>query len=235
VKRIGLKPPRVPGVWYLSDLLPDPSRPALKDMAQRNIYLQGQLSGTHTTLAVSDAVALETDGVSQRLRSAQVGTVSGGTVTVQVQVNGVDAFDDASRPVSGAAPQDVTNMYIFPPGTAVTTIVEATTGVPTGEASVVIDTEPHVLLGKFQPVKLEGKDRLFPSRRKAAEVLNTNAVPAGAEQASRLYAYSYGGTSPLTASSSSIARGSEGGSAGGTSVRDATTPRPRPIRPPRLG
>lgn len=233
MKRIGLKPPRVPGIWSLSDLLPDPARPAMRDVAQRNIYLQGALASTHTSLAVSDTVSAETDGMPQRLRTVQVSGVAGGTVTVQVQVNGVDAFDDASRPVSGAAAAEVSNIYIFPAGTSVKTVIESTTGAPTGEAEVDIQAEPYVLLGRFQPVELQGKDRLFPSRRKAARVINTNAVPTGAEQASRLYAYSYGGTSPLMASSSNVSRGRETGTAAGTSVRDATTPRPRPIRPPR--
>lgn len=236
MKRIGMKPPRIPGIWNLSDLLPDSTRPAMRDISQRNIYLQGQLEGAHTSLAVSDEADLATDGLPQRLRSVQVSGVSGGTVTVQVKVNGVDAFPDAVRPVSGVGTQDVPAPYIFMAGTEVTSVIEATTGAPTGTAHVAVDTEPYVLLGRFKPVELQGKDRMFPSRRRAAEVLNTNAVPAGAEQTSRLNAYTYGGTSPLTPSSSTIARGSEGGTAAGTSVRDATTPRPRlPVRPPRPG
>jgi len=231
MKRIlpGTKPPQVPGVYRLSDLLPDERRPSIRDSAQRNLYLKGSLISNHTTLAVSNEAQADVDGMPQRLRSVEVQGVSGGTVTVQVKVNGVDAFDDAVRPVSDAGPSDVSSVYVFPAGTEVKSVIEATSGTPTGQANVLIDTEPFVLLGKFQPVVLQGADRLFPSRRRTADILNTVAEPAGLEQASRLFAYSFGGTSPLTAESSSVASGAGGT---GTSVRDVPDPRPRPSTSP---
>lgn len=207
----GTKPPKVPGIFNLSDILPDPRRPAIRDVAQRNIYLHGALVSNHTTLSVSDEQAAETDGLPQRLRSVEVQGVSGGTVTVQVTVAGRDAFDDAVRPVSDAGPSEVTDIYVFPPGQEVHSIIEATSGTPTGTANVLIETEPYVLLGRFQPIELQGKDRLFPSRRRTARYLNTNTAPPGAEQVSRLYAYSFGGVSPLLAESSTLYRPILGG------------------------
>lgn len=185
----GVKPPRIPGVWHLSDLLPDPARPALADVRDRNLFLSGELESTHTTLAVSDEATAETDGMPQRLRSVEVGAVAGGTVTVQVQVNGVDAFDDASRPVSGAGPSDVSSPYVFPAGTSVVSVIEATTGVPTGEANVVIETEPYILRPRRQPVELRGKDRLRVSKRKAARAANIQDAPTERQRQDRQTPY----------------------------------------------
>ena len=197
-----MKPPRVPGLFNLSDLLADELRPKLLDTAQRNVFLHGALESEHTTLAVADEARAETDGMPQRIRSVEVAGVSGGTVTVQVTVNGRDIFDDTVRPVSDAGPAEATDIYVFPAGSDVKTIIEATSGTPTGTASVVITTEPYILLGKFQPVVLRGKARMFSSRRREARILNTVSAPSGTEMVSRLYAYSLGGQSGLVAESS---------------------------------
>lgn len=220
-----VKPPAVPGIYELSSLLPDPNRPAPRDVAQRNLYLAGELESEHTTLSVSDTSYADVDGLPQRIRSLEVSAVSGGTVTVQCYVDGVPLYSDAERPVSGGGTTPVPAPFIFPAGAEVKTVIEDTTGTPTGTASVPMSTEPYILLGRYQPVDLHGAERLKVSARQQATALNTAGVPAGAERASRLYAYSFGGTSPLTASSTNVSTSPRRS----REIPDVTVPRPRPI------
>jgi len=169
----GTKQPRIPRLWHLSEYLPDARYASLPDVAARWRYSSASLQSTHTTLAVNDEANAETDGQTQRIRSMQVGAVAGGTVTVQLQVNGRDIFDDAERPVSGGAEKEATAIYEFPPGTPVVTVIETTSGVPTGEADTIISTELFTLLPQIPTVVLRGKDRLRVSRRREAERANT--------------------------------------------------------------
>jgi hypothetical protein len=124
----------------------------------------------HTTLAVNETLTFTTTELL-RIRGAQVQTVSGGTITVQVQANGRDLFDDTVRPISGAAPQEVTHLYTIPAGSAVSTIVEATSGVPTGTANIIVNVEPFEVLPK-PAIALIGRDRLRLSRRIEAQQID---------------------------------------------------------------
>src|SRR3989304_1193517 len=169
----GTKQPRIPRLWHLSEYLPDARYPSIPDVNSRWRYSSASLQSTHTTLAVNDEANAETDGQTQRIRSMQVGAAAGGTVTVQLQVNGRDIFDDAERPGSGGAEKEATAIYEFPPGTPVVTAIEATSGVPTGEADTIISTELFTLLPQIPTVVLRGKDRLRVSRRRGAERANT--------------------------------------------------------------
>src|SRR3990167_6229840 len=139
----GTKQPRIPRLWHLSEYLPDARYASLPDVAARWRYSSASLQSTHTTLAVND------------------------------EVNGRDIFDDAERPVSGGAEKEATAIYEFPPGTPVVTVIEATSGVPTGEAHTIISTELFTLLPQIPTVVLRGKDRLRVSRRREAERANT--------------------------------------------------------------
>lgn len=158
----------------LSDHFPDPRFPAAADIRNRWRYTRSSAGTSHSTLAVGNE---QTTRVREplRIRQMKVGEVSGGTVTVQVKANGRDIFPDGNRPVSGGRPTKPhrKGSYIIPAGSILTTIIEATSGVPAGTAAVVIDTEPFTLLPKNAPVKLKGKDRLRPSRRQEAAFLNT--------------------------------------------------------------
>ena len=164
----------------LSDLLPDSRFPAITDVLARYRFFKSSLLTTHTTLAVNETVSRITEE-AQRLVRVQVGAVSGGTVTVQVQVDGRDMFTDAVRPVSGGAVQDATATHVFPAGALVSTIIEATSGAPTGSTGVIIETEPFELIPRAEPVKLEGPDRLKPSARRQARVASAGvkAEPRG--------------------------------------------------------
>jgi len=153
------------------DLRPDRRRPVLADVAARQQFYSGAITTTHTTLAVNETITAFTDEL-QRFRGVQVGAVAGGTVTVQVQAEGRDLFDDTTRPVSGGEVQRPTEPYLIPAGTPITTIIEATSGVPTGTAGVVIETEPFVVHPRPAWVELRGKDRMFASRRRQAEAAN---------------------------------------------------------------
>lgn len=172
----------------LQDYLPDPRLPALADVRERNLFLRGDASTQLTTITVGGtATTLTSEPL--RIRSAQVQTVSGGTITVQVQLDGRDIFDDTVRPVSGSVARDPTNSYIVPAGTVITTTVEADSGVPAGTANVVIETEPYILVPRTPEIKLKGKDRLRVSKRRQAEAfaqrgsLRTAAVAARREGA----------------------------------------------------
>lgn len=162
----------------LQDHLPDPRRPALPDLRERNQFFRAELSASHSTLTVGNTQT-QTTTEQQRIRSVQVGAVSGGTVTVQVQVDGRDMFLDGHRPVSGSGPSDSSDVYVFPAGSVVSTIIEASSGVPTGTAQVAIETEPYVLLPWSDTVQLHGKLRI--SRRRVADDLNAGLVFRGAE------------------------------------------------------
>jgi hypothetical protein len=224
----GVKGPRIVGLYEVSQLLPDETRPVLKDTRQRNLYLQAALWSTHDNLAVSDTEHAEGDGHPERIRAVQVSGVAGGTVTVQVQVEGADVFLDAERPVSGGEPEEASAPWIFTAGTPVTTIIEATSGTPTGEAHVDIATESYVLLSRFVPVQLRGRERLRTSKRKAAKALNIERTPPGAQAAARLFGYSASGTTgiiPLPGDT----RPADGGTvytttASGSSIRRIHTP-----------
>ena len=154
----------------LSDHLPDPRYAAIPDMRARQSYSGGSLSATPAVAVASTDTTLATELL--RIRSVQVGAVAGGTVTVQLQADGRDLFDDAERPVSGAAPKDVSAIYNIPAGTPVTAIVEADSGVPTGTANVAITTEPYRLLPQLETVALRRGDRLRVSRRNEADLAN---------------------------------------------------------------
>ena len=91
---------------------------------------------------------------------------------MQVQGDGRDLFDDTQRPVSGAAPKEATDLYIIPAGTPITTVVEADSGLPTGTANVVLETEPYRLFPQLETVVLHGRNRLRVSERRAAELAN---------------------------------------------------------------
>ncbi len=153
------------------DLRADRARPVLADVAARNRFYPGAITTTHTALAVSDTQTTLGEEL-QRIRSVQVGAVAGGTVTVQVQAEGRDLFDDTLRPVSGGAVQEPSEPYLIPAGTPITTIIEATSGAPTGTVGVVIETETLEVSPRPVRVELRGKDRMFPSRRREADALN---------------------------------------------------------------
>ena len=159
----------------LSDHLADQRRAAIPDLRTRNLFFQGNLETQHTTLAVNNTVTKTIDDL-MRIRSVQVGTVTGGTVTIQVQVDGRDLFDDTVRPVSGGAVREPTNVYTFPAGSAVSTIIEATSGAPSGNANVVIETEPYRLAPRLPEVFPSGGDRLPPSKRGRAGLLNADGA-----------------------------------------------------------
>lgn len=139
--------------------------------AGRPVHFYTTESTQHTALAVGDT---KTQLASEllRIRGAQAGTVAGGTVTFQVQADGRDLFSDALRPVSGGAFQEATDLYTIPPGTVIGTVIEATTGTPTGNANIVIDMEPYVRPPVVKVIVLRGKDRMFMSRRLDAEAAN---------------------------------------------------------------
>lgn len=162
--------PKLP-VIPLAQHFPDPRYPTLPDITARNRFFQSALSLQHTTLSVNDTQT-QTATELQRVKLVQVGTVSGGTVTVQLQVEGRDLFDDTVRPVSGAAVREPTNVYTFPAGSVLSTIIEATSGSPTGTANVVIETEPYILSPQLETVKLKGKARLRVSKRREAVLAN---------------------------------------------------------------
>ena len=87
----------------LSAHLSDPRYAAIPDMQRRNLFSGGSMVNALAAVAVSTTTTTYTTE-PLRVRSAQVSTVAGGTVTVQVQADGRDLFDDTQRPVSGAAP-----------------------------------------------------------------------------------------------------------------------------------
>lgn len=155
----------------LSDHMPDRRRGSIPDLLARHRYWQDSMSSQHTTLTVGNTVTQTTDE-QLRIKNVQVGTVTGGTVTVQVQVEGRDIFTDASRPVSGGAVMEPTDIYTFPAGTPIATIIEASSGVPAGAANIVIATEPFELLPRSDLVELQGKDRLKMSSRRLAQQAN---------------------------------------------------------------
>lgn len=166
----------------MKDYLPDPRRPSLQDIRERYLYLRGNINSQHTSLSVSDTVEATKTTELQRVRSVEVGEVSGGTVTVQVYVDGRPVFLDAERPVSGGGSMAPSNRYYnFPAGSVVKTVIEATSGVPAGSANVVIDTEPFVLVPIVEDVKLKGRQRLKHSER--VRVRYENEVGTGAPQA----------------------------------------------------
>ena len=167
-----VRPPAIWGVWNLSELSPDRRFAPVSDHLARNQYVQGGLQTSHTTLTVGDEQAEQFSGL-QRVRSVQVGPVSGGTVTVQVQVEGRDIFDDASRPVSGGAVQEPTDVYLMPAGTPVVSIIEADSGTPASDANVVLEIESYVLAPKIPHMVLHGKDRYRISRRRSVEIINS--------------------------------------------------------------
>ncbi len=142
--------------------------------AGRPVHFYTAESTQHTALAVGDT---KTQLASEllRIRGAQAGTVAGGTVTFQVQADGRDLFNDALRPVSGGSFQEVSDIYTIPPGTVIGTVIEATTGTPTGNANVIIDMEPYTRPPVPRFIVLRGKDRLFMSRRLEAEAANRGA------------------------------------------------------------
>ena len=158
-----------------SDHLADQHRAAIPDLRTRNLFFQDSMATQHTTLAVSNTITKTVDEF-MRIRSVRVGTVTGGTVTIQVQVDGRDLFDDTLRPVSGGAVREPTNVYTFPAGSAVSTIIEATSGVPSGNANVVIEIEPYRLAPQLPTVAPSGGDRLPPSRRERADLLNATGA-----------------------------------------------------------
>ena len=155
----------------LSDHLQDARRPAIPDLRTRNLFFRDTVTTIHTSVAVNSTQTLIADE-TQRIRSVRVGTVTGGTVTVQMQVDGRDLFDDTVRPVSGGAVREPTNLYLFPAGSAIQTIIEATSGVPVAPANVVIETEPYYLAPQLPEVTPTGGDRLPPSWRERRDLLN---------------------------------------------------------------
>ena len=160
------------GNLSLSDHLPDPRYAAIPDMRRRNVFSGGSMVNALAAVAVSTTTTTYTTE-PLRVRSAQVGAVTGGTITVQVQADGRDLFDDTQRPASGAAPKEATDLYIIPAGTPITTTIEADSGIPTGTANVVLETEPFRLLPQLETVVLRRGDRLHVSRRNEAEIANS--------------------------------------------------------------
>jgi hypothetical protein len=143
----------------------------------RNLYTATSLSTGLGDVAVStEATTVTTEPT--RIRSAQVQGVSGGTVTVQVYADGRPLFDDTQRPVSGGAPMEATDLYTVPAGTVVTTVIEADSGTPTGTPSVLIEAEAYTLVPRSDRVELRGKDRLRPSRRRRAAMVNEGLTPS---------------------------------------------------------
>jgi hypothetical protein len=104
--------------------------------------------------------------------------VTGGTVTVQVYVDGRPLYDDTQRPVSDSGWKEATDLYIVPAGSVVTTTIEATSGTPAGTANVSIDTEPYTLVPRSATVELHGRDRLRVSNRRAAAAVNAGMAPS---------------------------------------------------------
>ncbi len=151
---------------------PDPRRPRLEDMRARYQFFKGSESTSHSTLTVGNEQSTLISA-PLRIRQAQVEGVTGGTVTVQVTVDGRDLFSDAHRPVSDSGGKEVSDLYVIPAGSVVKTIIEASSGVPAGTANVLIDTEPFELVEPIPDVKLTGRDRLFSSRRRLAEAIDT--------------------------------------------------------------
>lgn len=158
----------------LADLFPDPARPRIPDALARNLYFQSTFETEHTALTVGNTVTKTTDEL-QRIKSVQVGSVSGGTVTVQVQVDGRDVFDDTVRPISGGAVREPTDVYTFPAGSVISTIIEADSGTPAGTANIVIETEPYQLLPRSSVEELRGKDRLLNHKRREHELAMAGA------------------------------------------------------------
>jgi len=171
-------------VSKLSDYLPDPRRPALPDILNRNLFFQAVETTTHSTLAIGNEQEELTHEL-QRIKRVRVGDVTGGTVTIQVQVDGRDMFLDANRPVSGLEEREPDARYTFPAGSVLKTIYEAETGVPASDVRVVIELEPFVLVPPLPEVKVEGKDRLFPSRRRAAQQINDEGSGRGGSAVNR--------------------------------------------------
>lgn len=153
------------------DLSPDPTRPGPADILARNLYFKDSLTATHTTLAVSNTLSQSVDS-AMRINRVYVGTVSGGTVTIQIQVNGRDIFDDTLRPVSGGESRWPTDKYIITPGSLISSIIEATSGVPTGNANVVIKVSPFTLLPRTAQRQPRGPERLRLSKRTDYAVSN---------------------------------------------------------------
>lgn len=182
--------PRLGGPWHTGDYLPDPARPAIADTGDRNVRFLSEAATEHTSLVVSDTQSLEFDEPTL-IRTVTVGPTSGGTVTVQVQVDGRDIFDDTARPTSGTAVEP-TDSYLAPARTPVSTIIEATSGTPTGSTGVVLDTEGAVLLERHAPVVLEGADRLHIGQRLAALTANDP------DQLVKAYRYTPLGSGDLT-------------------------------------
>lgn len=214
----------------IRDFFPDPRRPALRDIQDRLLYLRGAMSSSHTSLSVSDTAQAGKATELQRIRSVEVGDVSGGTVTIQVQVDGRDVFKDGNRPVSGGVNRIPDSRYYnFPAGSVVTTIIEATSGVPTGTASVVIDTEPFVVVPIIPELKLKGKSRLFVDRRRAVRAYNEAGVADTIAVALR----SQGGIG--SAKNTQTESGGAGGASGGDIIIDPDPIKPGPIKPPKPG
>ena len=164
---------QLPQVLPLSHYLPDPRRPALSDLQRRYRYFKATETTQHTTLTVGNTKTARTTEL-QRIKQVRAGGITGGTLTVQVQVNSRDIFQDALRPTTNGAPAKPhrEGKYTFPAGSIISTIVEATSGVPAGTLSVVIETEPFVLEPIPEPVVLEHGDKLRISKRREAEELN---------------------------------------------------------------
>lgn len=213
----------------IRDFLPDKRRAALTDIRERVLYLRGRMQSTHTSLSVSDTQTAARASEVQRIRSVEVGDVSGGTVTVQVQVDGRDMFLDGNRPVSGDINRVPDSRYYnFPAGSVVTTIIEATSGAPTGDAKVVIDTEPFVLVPIVPTLKLKGKNRLKVDVRRAVEAFNAGGTATVAAVVRR----SSGGLGSATPEANIPG---EGGASGGDLIIDPDPIKPGPIKPPKPG
>lgn len=157
----------------LSDYLPDQRRSAIGDMLARNLFLRSSLLTTHTTLAANDTVTTQASE-SLRIREVQVGAVSGGTVTLQVYVDGVPVFQNSLRPVSGGAVRQphLRDRWVIPGRSIVKTIIEATSGAPTGSANVVITTEPFVMVPQTPEIALKGRGRLRVSLQRFVDAFN---------------------------------------------------------------
>ena len=184
---------QLPQILPLSHYLPDPRRPAITDLQRRYQYFKASETTQHTTLTVGNTKTARTTEL-QRIKQVRAGGITGGTLTVQVQVNSRDIFQDALRPTTNGAPAKPhrEGKYTFPAGSTISTIVEATSGTPAGTLSVVIETEPFVLEPIPEPVVLRGKDRLFISRRREADdenagfdLLERNLLGVKKQQATR--------------------------------------------------
>ena len=164
---------QLPQVLPLSHYLPDPRRPALSDLQRRYQYFKATETTQHTTVTVGNTKTTRTTEL-QRIKSVRAGAVTGGVLTVQVQVNGRDIFPDANRPLSGGRPARPhrEGSYTFPANSTISTIVEADSGVSVAPLNVIIETEPFVLEPIPEPVVLEHGDKLRISKRREAEELN---------------------------------------------------------------